>query len=177
MVDPSTKDTTMERTAWYCSFISNGQVGGQSKKEKGRNNLAALIGGKQTGCNNSRSHQQAAAASTIAQRIQPRKGRHCCIAASLPRGKLNGGSRRTERSEQEGRQKQPGIRTDQAGIERPESPNCDTVHQPAQHPSRPPRTPTSFVLWWQFPNGSPPDPLYSHCVRNRHFSHAVGWLS
>ena len=50
---------------------------------------------------------------TTAQRIQPRKGQHGCIAALLPTGKLSGPSRQTEWSEQEGeRQKYPGSRTD-----------------------------------------------------------------
>ena len=52
----------------------------------------------------------------------------------------------TQWSNQEGQQKQPGSRTDEGGIERPASPNCDTVYHPAKHPSRPPHTTTNFVF-------------------------------
>ena len=67
-----------------------------------------------------------------------------------------------------GQQDGPG-----GGIERPASSNCDTVHHPAKHPSGPTRTPSNFEFRVPFGSHYPPDPLYSHCVHNRYFSHCL----
>ena len=67
-----------------------------------------------------------------------------------------------------GQQDGPG-----GGIERPASSNCDTVHHPAKHPSGPTGTPSNFEFRVPFGSHYPPDPLYSHCVHNRYFSHCL----
>ena len=53
------------------------------------------------------------------------------------------------------------------------TPSCHTVHHPAKHASRPP---PNFVFSVWFGSRYPPDPLYSHHVRNSHFSHCL-WLA